>query len=632
MGFRWWPYLAGHYLWILVGSIPLALTFEYQWVKSTGVIQSRSSPFKPLRPPTWFLHVSDVHLRESLESTYNTTRQKLTKALNVFQPRKLVITGDLVDSYWDKTLTHFRGQKREDWELYQRLLDELNLNPVQVAGNHDIYGVLSWDSSENFANGIVFNESNRIVGRVPFDDYEFVTINPYIYPTPPLSLLWNLFTGSKEKRVIEEAVESTEKDASLVLIGHHPAKMWFDWLSGFLSKTQKIRMYLSGHLHPPQPKFLHHGNVLEVVGTALKKTNQVGLVTIDNGEFVYHQMDLSKEKYGVLTYPVPDFQKTGHSSFTDVTEIRALAFGDNVTLMVDGGPHLQGKLNCSVELEKSVHLCVLPLSDVLSGEVTMKLNGDWDGTVTFTVGDEVGPLKEKLYKNEPTWEWIILLIIGIFGAVQLTIPIRYGTETAKAFDRWVLGMGTNSYWKTVIFGGILVVHHRITKAPMFLRIVLFVGFVWVLVLPSTIFLTEDKPSMFWTWGIVSGLNFQYNFLGARSAFFFLSGVLMPCCMATSALVMIRKSHFGSPVFFGDLLFYLGTFYGFYLNIDLITYIFGAAGFWSCVGVILPLIMHGCVLTFLVLTARGLTHNTQVSDDYSFVPSNEKKALLPSHYV
>ena len=633
MGFKWFPYLVGHYLWLVAASLPLVLSVEFLWTRSTGVIRSREKAFAPVKVPSWFLHATDIHIGKYSEGSYNRSVTRMRKAVSVFKPRRVVFTGDNVDGYWPNTLTAFRRQNPEDWALFEEFLGELSLSPVQVAGNHDIYGVLSPESKENYANGIVFNESNRVVGRTPFDEYEFVTINPYVFPSPSLSLIWYLMAGSKEKKAIEAAVEGTERDGSVILVGHHPARMWFNWLCGFLSKTNKVRMYLSGHLHPHTPKFMHHGNVLEVVGTALKKNNEVGLVTIDNDEFVYHQMDLSKEKYGVLTFPVPDQQKTGHSSFTEVLELRALAFGENVTLLADGGPKIKGRFNCSQKIEDGVHLCVLKLDSVLSGTYSVKLTGDWDGTVTFTVGNTAGPIKEKLYKNEPTWVWILLLIMAVFGGIQLTIPYDYGSEKARSFDMWISGSASDPCWITAIFGGMMIVHHRVSQAPMFLRIALFAAFLWVLLLPSVLFRIEDKISMFWTWGFVCGGKAQYHYLGAKSAFFFISGVLVPCCVLTSSISMIASTHWGSLVFIGDFLFYAGTFYGFYVNLDLCTYYFGAMGLYSFLGLIIPVLLHGCVLTYLSLTIwRILTHKN-IDNDYSFIPSkSEAETLLPQTYV
>ena len=107
--------------------------------------------------------------------------------------------------------------------------------------------------------------------------------------------------------------------------------------------NEKVYTIFTGHLHPDNVKIVHYGEEggLEFC-TPSAFSKRAGLVTLDNGNLVYHEVYVpyyeSKPLF-FMTYPIPNEQLTSHHIFNlNNFDIRVISYhsGKNIKLKIEG--------------------------------------------------------------------------------------------------------------------------------------------------------------------------------------------------------------------------------------------------------------------------------------------------------
>jgi predicted MPP superfamily phosphohydrolase len=547
------PYLLSQYLWVAILSVPLISLLSYSTKLMTKEFLSQDAnaqPWNSSAMPTWLMHATDIHINAIGNESYIKTYSALKKAIDTLNPRKIVFTGDLVDNLNSgSTFRPYTEQKSEEWELYKKLLIELELidNPrlIQVAGNHDFFDILSDDSERHYANGIVYNMSTMIHSRHRLDvdvgTASILAVNTYETPAPVLRLTWFSTPSQKILDELKKELDSND-DTIQIVVQHHPVAMVFPssgasddaCYSEIIKDTKNVRLILSGHRHPKKPVYRHWGDALEVIGTPFfRMPNRVGLVTIDNRRVVYHDVDLNDTHIAVMTNPTPRYQASGLDVFNEnASEVRALYFGETPgNLSVSGS--VKGKLRCETKLDEGVWLCSLPFS-LPSGNHVIHKEGDWSGDVEFAIAKTIPGFEEDFYQKESTISYAFLYAYVTIICVFLTFPIGF-SKADSDFNAWIKGKSEKSNWLFALFAGFVAVRNRLAKVPAHIKYVLFVASVWPLILPICLFGIEDKPAMFWAWNFVGNGKAITGFQGAKFALCYLYFTVLAVILMGSAI-------------------------------------------------------------------------------------------------
>ena len=102
--------------------------------------------------------------------------------------------------------------------------------------------------------------------------------------------------------------------------------------------NKKVYAIFTGHEHPSEVKIIHHSSEggLEFCTASAFDKKKAGLVTLDNGNLVYHEVYIPN--YGskplfFLSYPTPNEQISSHHYFnTKNFEIRVISYVSDVNI------------------------------------------------------------------------------------------------------------------------------------------------------------------------------------------------------------------------------------------------------------------------------------------------------------
>ena len=553
MNLRIIPYFLSQYCWLIIFSLPLlALVSFSSKITTKDFFSQNSEPeFDSSINPFWMLHSTDIHLNSVDPTSYNKTLNALSKAIQLLKPKQVIFTGDLVDNKnpGENLFRPYTEQKKADWDLYVKLLDQLGLRYsktfVQVAGNHDYFDLINFNSSHHYAKGIVYNETTFLFNRHKIDTgigtASILAVNPYEMPAPTLRLTWFTSPTTKTLEKIKNELKSNT-DTIQIIAQHHPVSMIFPSegttkdasYAEIIKQMTNVRLILSGHRHPKKPVFRHWGDALEVIGTPLfRYPNHVGLVTIDNRRLAYHDIDLNEEHIAVMTSPSPSYQASGLDVFSQrKSEIRALYFGETPgNLSVTGA--VNGQLNCSKEIDDNIWLCNLPF-ELPNGNYNLHKVGDWSGDVNFIISSTISGFEENKYQTDPTISYTFLYAWVTIICIIITFPIGF-SGIGSTFEQWVRGKSDTPNWIFAVFAGFIAVRHRLCRSHIVIRIAAFVASFWPIILPLSLFGIEDKPAMFWAWDWVGDGKARTGYEGTMFGLYYLYLVVLAFILVTSAI-------------------------------------------------------------------------------------------------
>ena len=637
----WIPYLLSQYFWVIIISLPFLILLHIQSKQTTKDFFSSSSSlsnniWNSSKMPYYILHVSDLHLSSSNPESYEIIYSRMKKALDNLRPQAIIISGGITDNSNNNSgLSRYKGMVESDWILFDKLVNELNLRDsdrlIMAAGGTDLYSIKDFDAQNHFANGRIYNKSTYRFNTHPFrpdpSEITIITTNPYDFPTPPLGLLdWAIPSPDYKNELISKL--ETSSSYYTILVSHHPVLYWYPTfateqlatLSNILHRSANTRFYLSGHLHPEKPQFYHHGDTLEVVGTSLIQNNEVGLLTFDNHKAAYHQIDLSKTPYGVITSPSPISQISNFDNFYQSDfELRVLVFSEKSTINLYADGAVTSKLQCSI-IENgdsnnpvNTHLCSCPLS-LNENDHTINISGDWAGSITFTNANTAQGFFETSYIISSDVEWIFLFVFFIVISFIMTLPIKY-SNTSEEFDDWINEKSSEYHYIFALFGGFLAVKSRLQKAFKLIRFSLFFATIWILCLPISFFSIDGIVGVLWTGGyIANGIN-TFTFHGMKLGVHFIIFVLIPIILFTSSVEAPEKLK-RSKVFIVDMIIYILFAGGWLYSISILVTIFGFLyALTSPLITLIPLYLHIiCIINAVQKKRKGKKKKTDSDNE------------------
>ena len=256
-----------------------------------------------------------------------------------YNPDLVLLTGDYVDNF-DNT-QQMGLQNLEEWKIYNTTIRGLFIKKgfkvIEVSGNHDQWAINEFNSKDNnyLDYSFTFNRSNtkteseffvkKIKININNNDLTFLLINDYRYPVyrPPYGLDPHITTEQLD--LLENVINSIE-EKEIFMLSHYPVdRAWLVKSSnGYyyedIISNEKVYALFTGHEHPNNVKIIHHGEKggLEFCTSSAFDKKRAGLITLDNGNLIYHEVYIPY--YGTkplffITYPIPNEQLSSHHIF-----------------------------------------------------------------------------------------------------------------------------------------------------------------------------------------------------------------------------------------------------------------------------------------------------------------------------
>ncbi|KAI8324352.1 Metallo-dependent phosphatase [Martensiomyces pterosporus] len=206
-----------------------------------------------------FVHASDLHISKyTSKGGYVHFLHFLRTAVPLVSPRLVTITGDLTDGKDQQRLTSL--QQIEEWEAYQRALDEFGLKHRfngtfyrDQRGNHDCFNVFRFDSQENyFRNYSAMGTDGYLLQiKEPFGTYSFVASDgcPKHGFARPLNFFGYLDAYDMEQ--LERRMELAIGSNHTFLLNHYPVStmLYGKYNKPFGQLVSNVSVFLCGHLH-----------------------------------------------------------------------------------------------------------------------------------------------------------------------------------------------------------------------------------------------------------------------------------------------------------------------------------------------------------------------------------------------
>jgi predicted MPP superfamily phosphohydrolase len=569
-------HLVTTYAWytiVFLVALVLVLNFPTQ---KTSEIHSNSAEFNPSLDPTYFVHLTDIHISVVKEKS----KKRFISALNFIKNCKaqtVAITGDINDNWKRHPGWKEAKQNENDQKLYRELLNstvsEL-ATYIDQPGNHDLFGVYSFDSPSNliirtshfFEQMKNLSYQNFTVSTYdsPVDNTTFVIVNPMIFPS--LMPLVDIFVDPTVELLnrVEKTLQEVDTNRQIVLLNHYPAYMWFDVRSDYghtfreMNQIYNINIALSGHTHPSSHVPVHHKENLEVIGVDNINNQKLGVVSFDNGNTVYSAFHINDAPKAIVTNPVPCQYLTRHDTFNNnEVYIRLLVFTDDhdVNITVTEKGNAIGNLKYVRTIRDGVQLYSLK-HNFSNGKHILSFDGFYKHEIQFFVGDVYPSQKEYLgnfynvfFSITPIFYilfaifFIILFPVDIEScSVKLTMFVKEKLEWLFTYElvmRQLIPAG--------LFG-FFFVRWRIRSIPWYIRITLFIGLFAPLVLPVVVQTIEGRYGVITTFKIYYPEIIRRNIWGDIFKLAYMWFVEAPAVFMCS---MFYKYHF-SRAFIVDI--------------------------------------------------------------------------------
>ena len=376
---------------------------------------------------------------------------------------------------------------------------------LDVAGNHDMFGVISpldddygyLDISKVFTRNNTKTLTDFLLKTVNIEGMNFILLHPFTFPMvhPPYN-----FYPHPSKQFLDLLEETINKVGPCSILTHYSVDIFGNERNkngnSFkdIMKNEKVQYIFTGHSHPSKFMIKHHKNGgLEFIGTSMKKTSDLGLVTIDNGRLVYNRVLLDEGKFECyyMTHPTPIEQLSKTHNFNEKkTEIRVISYKNEIedNLYINGD--FNGKLEFQRILRNGAKLYSMPINIKSDGEYEIIFRGNGcEIKRKFYVGENIELSGEQEdYYNTLSRLIIPLGVIILLNLLIITFPLKI--IDFSFIENWILekGKGKNYYWALCFFLCPFILNYRINRnAPIYFRIILFISCLYPLLLPFHFF-------------------------------------------------------------------------------------------------------------------------------------------------
>ena len=441
------------------------------------------------------IHTTDIHI--------STTRMERTDGSSIFilslceyNPDIVLMTGDYVDN--SKQGEKMGIQNLEDWKMYnstvRNVFKKKGFKVIDISGNHDQWAVDAFDSKENnfldysfIYNGTNIKDEDEFFCRkyklnISNTELTFLLIHDYRYPVyrPPYGL--DTHTTVKQYDLLEKKINSVE-EKEIFALSHYPVdRALLRKSSNGLSfeeimSNEKVYAIFTGHEHPPYVRIIHHGEKggLEYCTPAAFDAKRAGLITLDNGNLVYHEVHIpyyGNKPLFFMTYPIPNEQLTSHHIFNlNKFDIRVISYYPDNTIKLKIEGDINGELTYNHTLNNGAFLYKYNVNNLKEGNYIIHIydeNGiGCDINTEFTIGEKYTGQKEKYIGLINYWLAIRFMIIPFFISLLIIVfPFfpNLNLEIVKNIEGIIEDQEENNS-----FNKILLSLYLIILSPFFLR-------------------------------------------------------------------------------------------------------------------------------------------------------------------
>ena len=399
--------------------------------------------------PIIMIHTTDIHI--------SSTRMQRTDSSSIFilslcefNPDIFLMTGDYVDNI--KQGENMGMQNLEDWKMYNstiiNVLKKKGFKVIDISGNHDQWAVDAFDSKENYFldYSFIYNRTNikneddffcrKYKLNISNTELTFFLIHDYRYPVyrPPYGL--DPHTTVKQYDLLENKINSAE-EKEIFALSHYPIDRALIRKSSTglnfeeIISNEKVYAIFTGHEHPPNVRIIHHGEKggLEYCTPAAFDSKRAGLITLDNGNLVYHEVHIpyygSKPLF-FMTYPIPNEQLTSHHVFNlNNFDIRVISYHSdkNIKLKIEGD--IIGELIYDHALRNGAFLYKYKVNNIKEGKYKIHIYDEnsigCDINTEFTIGEKYKGQKEKYVGKINFWLTLRFMIIPFFICLLIIV-------------------------------------------------------------------------------------------------------------------------------------------------------------------------------------------------------------------
>ena len=445
--------------------------------------------------PIIMIHTTDIHI--------STTRMERTDGSSIFilslceyNPDIVLMTGDYVDN--SKQGEKMGIQNLEDWKMYnstvRNVFKKKGFKVIDISGNHDQWAVDAFDSKENdfLDYSFIYNRTNikdedeffcrKYKLNISNTELTFLLIHDYRYPVyrPPYGL--DTHTTVKQYDLLEKKINSVE-EKEIFALSHYPVdRALLRKSSNGLSfeeiiSNEKVYAIFTGHEHPPYVRIIHHGEKggLEYCTPAAFDAKRAGLITLDNGNLVYHEVHIpyyGNKPLFFMTYPIPNEQLTSHHIFNlNSFDIRVISYYPDNTIKLKIEGDINGELTYNHTLNNGAFLYKYKVNNLKEGNYKIHIydeNGiGCDINTEFTIGEKYTGQKEKYIGLINYWLAIRFMIIPFFISLLIIVfPFfpNLNLEIVKNIEGIIEDQEENNSFNKVLLSLYLII-----LSPFFLR-------------------------------------------------------------------------------------------------------------------------------------------------------------------
>ena len=323
-------FFISEFAFILIMAFSILLVAVIPEYHSKKVFTSKkNSNFGFTEDPIILIHMTDIHM--SITDMHRTDGSSiLLVSLCEYKPDLFLLTGDYVDNFKKGQKTGI--QNLDDWKMYGssivNILKKKGFQVVDISGNHDQWAVDTFDSKENtfLDNSFIYNRANvkseedffcrKYKLTIRNTDLTFLLINDYRYPVyrPPYGA--ETHTTNKQLDLLENFMNAID-ESEIFVLSHYPVDRAILYKSDKgnsfddIISNEKVYAIFTGHQHPASVKIVHHSEKggIEYCTPAAFASKKAGLITLDNGNLVYHEVHIpyyGNKPLFFMTYPIPN--------------------------------------------------------------------------------------------------------------------------------------------------------------------------------------------------------------------------------------------------------------------------------------------------------------------------------------
>jgi len=533
--------------------------------------KTQNQGFDSAYTPQIFIHTTDIHITLNKPKNLDGSSIFFT-SLYEYKPDFFLMTGDIIDNFVGNP-KKVGGQNEEDLKVYKTAIrNNLSKFPViDVSGNHDLWAVKDPVSKNNNVLDFLFqfnrenvkDERDFFIKKIKQFNLNFILLNDYRFPVirPPYGAETHM--NSNQLDILEDTINNLE-ESEYIILSHYPIDRALLTKSSKghsiedIISNKKVSFIFTGHQHPKSVNIIHHGSEggLEFCTSSAFDKKRAGLITIDNGNLIYHEVYIpyygSKPLF-FLTYPTPNEQISSHHIFNLKNfEIRVISYApeNNIKLKIEGD--IKGDLNYVKTLSNGAFLYSYPVNlDYGSYKIHIYDENEYscDINTEFTIGDEYKGKKEKYIKYPrfllvarfmliPFWIFLFIIILPLFPNCNFTI--------IKDIEMYISGNKNISINKILLYIyliilGPLILRLRFQKINNKLKYGIFIAFIYPLILPIH-FMQNFDGIIGYTFlvFVVTKLKVFYEHWALQMTFVYYAAVIFPYVLFSTGKLYHKK--------------------------------------------------------------------------------------------